>query len=258
MNGSAENPQRDGLAPHLLCRREDLADIVLLPGDPGRVQMFLELCDDFHIVASNREYTVGTGYYRDTKVSVCSTGIGGPSVEIAVVELVELGVKALMRIGGTGVLREEIACGDMVINTAAMRMGGASNFYAPPEYPAAASFEAVHCLVDACRAEGVNYWKGYSASVGSFFAGQGRPAAGRQFYDDALIHRYETMGILNLEMESETILTLGSLLGVYAGSICAVHANRSTDEWMYDFAAAQKRMCRIALEACCLMEERYL
>lgn len=80
-------------------------------------------------------------------------------------------------------LRPEISCGDMVINTAAMRLGGASSFYAPPEYPAAASFEVIHCLADACKAGNVTYWKGYSASVGSFFAGQGRLAAGKEFHD---------------------------------------------------------------------------
>lgn len=255
---SAENPDFDGKAPHLMCRKGDIADIVLLPGDPGRVKMFEDLCEDFRIVASNREYVTGTGKYKGVPVSVCSTGIGAPSTEIAVIELIDLGAKALIRIGGTGVLRKEIGCGEMVINTAAMRMGGASRFYAPPEYPAAASFEIVQCLSDACERMGVKSWKGISASIGSFFAGQGRPAAGKVFYEDNLIEKYKNLRIINMEMEAETIMTLGSLYDVYAGSICAVHANRETDEWMEDFAPAQKRMCMTALEACVLLKERYL
>lgn len=255
---SAENPKHNGLVPHLMCREEDVAEIVLLPGDPGRVLLFGSFCDEFRIAASNREYTIGKGTYKGVPVTICSTGIGAPSTEIAIVELVELGAKALIRVGGTGVMRPDIKCGDMVINTAAMRRGGASNFYAPAEYPAAASFEVVHCLTDACKSANVNYWSGYCVSTGSFFAGQGRPAAGVQFHQDDLIDRYKTMRIINMEMEAETVFTLGSLFGVYAGSICAVHANRESDEWMQDFSGPQKQMCEIALESAVLLKERYL
>lgn len=257
-NVSAENPNFGGKVPHLMCRKGEVADIVLLPGDPGRVEMFKELCDDFRIVARNREYVVGTGTYKGVPVSVCSTGIGAPSTEIAVVELIELGAKALIRIGGTGVMKAEINCGDMVINTAAMRMGGASQFYAPPEYPAVASFEVVRCLEDACNRLGVKCWKGISASIGSFFAGQGRPAVGRVFHEKDLIEKYENLRILNMEMESETIMTLGSLFDVMTGCICAVHANRKTDEWMEDFAGPQRQMCIAALEASVQLKHEYL
>ena len=255
---SAENPNFDGKVPHLMCKKGDIADIVLLPGDPGRVQMFEELCDDFHIVASSREYTVGTGSYKGVPVSVCSTGIGAPSTEIAVLELIEIGAKALIRIGGTGVLKEEVKCGEMVINTAAMRLGGASQFYAPAEYPAVASFEVVRCLEDACKRAGVKSWKGISASIGSFFAGQGRSALGRVFHEEDLIERYRNLRILNMEMEGETIMTLGTLFDVYTGCICAVHANRMTDEWMEDFAGAQRKMCEIALDAAVQLKTEYI
>ena len=258
MKVSAENPVFGGKVPHLLCQVGDIAEVVLLPGDPGRVKLFQELCDDFKIVASNREYTVGTGTYKGYPISICSTGIGAPSTEIAVVELIELGAKALIRIGGTGVLKSEINCGDMVINTAAMRLGGASNFYAPAEYPAVASYEVVDCLLEACRQAEVTHWKGISASVGSFFAGQGRPAIQKEFHNPNLIEQYKKLQIINMEMESETIMTLGSIFNIFTGSICAVHANRETDEWLYDFAPAQKKMCIIALEAVCLLYDRYL
>ena len=255
---SAENPSFGGKVPHLMCGKGDVADIVLLPGDPGRVEMFKDLCDNFEIVARNREYVVGTGTYKGVPVSVCSTGIGAPSTEIAVVELIELGARALIRIGGTGVMKSEIRCGDMVINTAAMRMGGASQFYAPPEYPAVASFEVVRCLEDACSRLGLKCWKGISASIGSFFAGQGRPAVGRVFHEKDLIEKYENLRILNMEMESETIMTLGSLFDVLTGCICAVHANRKTDEWMEDFTEPQRQMCIAALEASVQLKNEYL
>ncbi len=258
MKVSAENPYMDDKVLHLLCKPGDVAPVVLLPGDPGRVSLFESLCDDFKTMSSNREYVVSTGSYHGCPVSVCSTGIGAPSTEIAVLELIELGAKALIRVGGTGVIDPRIKCGEMVINTAAMRLGGASCFYAPPEYPAVASFEVVQCLTDACKAAGLVHWKGISASIGSFFAGQGRPALGKRFYSEDLIEHYQKLNIVNMEMEAETILTLGSIFGVLTGSICAVHANRATDEWMYDFAPSQQAMCLAALEAACLLNTRYL
>lgn len=258
MKVSARDPKFEDKVPHLMCKKGDIAEVVLLPGDPARVNMFENLCDDFKIVASNREFNIGTGKYKGYPVSICSTGIGAPSTEIAVIELIELGARALIRIGGTGVLLPDIKCGDMVITTGAMRLSGASNFYAPVEYPAVASFEVIHCLIDACKNQGVNYRKGISASVGSFFAGQGRPVLNRYFHKDDLIEQYKNLNIINMEMESETILTLSSIFGILSGSICAVHANRATDEWLYDFVPAQKQMCQIALEAVVLLYQRYL
>ncbi|MDR7870225.1 MAG: nucleoside phosphorylase [Tissierellaceae bacterium] len=258
MKVSAENPSFNGKAPHLLIEKGDIGEVVLLPGNPDRVQMFEDLCDDFRIIASNREYTVGTGTYKGYPISICSTGIGGPSTEIAVIELIELGAKALIRIGGTGVLKKEINCGDMVITTGAMRLGGSTNFYAPAEYPAIASYEVIDCLIDACKEAGVDYWKGISASIGSFFAGQGRPANGKSFHDKDIIDKYKNLNVINMEMESETILTLGSLFDIFTGTLCAVHANRETDEWLYDFGPAQMQMNKIALEAVVLFYKRYL
>ena len=120
-------------------------------GDPARVSMFEDLLEDYRIVSNYREYVVGTGYYNGIKITVCSTGIGAPSTEIAVIQLIALGAKALIRIGGTGVLKEEKPCGAMVLNTGAVRRGGSSCFYAPSEYPALASFEVLDCLKRACR-----------------------------------------------------------------------------------------------------------
>lgn len=245
---SASNPSTDGKAPHLRVSRDQIGEVALLPGDPGRVALFHELCDDFEIISENREFTVGTGYYRGMKISVCSTGIGAPSTEIAVIQLISLGVKGLIRIGGTGVLREGISCGSYVINTGAMRLGGSSIFYAPPEYPAIASHEMTSALIEACREDNLPYTTGICASVGSFYHGQGRTIPFEQGYDEmAAIERYRKLNILNLEMEAETIMTLASLYNVHAGSICSVHCNRISDEWLVDNLDSQKEMCKTAL-----------
>lgn len=258
MKVSAESPLFDGKVPHLLLKKGDIAPVVLLPGDPGRVEMFKELCDDFEIVADNREYKVGTGTFNGYPVSVCSTGIGAASTEIAVVELIELGAKVLIRIGGTGVIHKDLKVGDMVITTASMRQGGSSYHYAPLEYPAVASFEVVESLMEACKNRETIYTKGIGASIGSFFAGQGRPANGKNFNDTDIIKNYQRLNVINMEMEAETIITLSNVFGVMSGAICAIHANRVTDEWLYDFADAQRNMCQIALDSVELLYKRYL
>ena len=118
---SASSPTMNGKMPHIQCTADDIGEIVLLPGDPARVSMFEDLLEDYRIVSNYREYVVGTGYYNGIKITVCSTGIGAPSTEIAVIQLIALGAKALIRIGGTGVLKEEVPCGAMVLNTGAVR-----------------------------------------------------------------------------------------------------------------------------------------
>lgn len=254
----ASNPKFDGKVPHLLVGPGEISDIVLLPGDPARVHMFKDLCEDFNILVSNREYAIGVGTYKDVEITVCSTGIGAPSTEIAVIELIELGAKALIRIGGTGALNKEVGLGEMIITTGAMRQGGASNFYAPPEYPAIASYEVVDSLIKSCNENNVNYWKGISASIGSFFAGQARDVLGKRFHDEEMIDKFKDLNIVNMEMESETIMTLASIFGVLSGCICAVHANRETDEWLYEFEGAQRQMCKIALDAAVNLKNNYL
>lgn len=247
---NASNPIIDGKAPHLKCTKQEISDIVLLPGDPARVKMVGSLCESFDIIAENREYTVGVGKYNNIRITVCSTGIGASSTEIAVLELIELGAKALIRIGGTGVLRKDIQLGDLIINTGAVRRGGSSNFYAPIDYPAVASYEVIQTLVDACKKNNQKYHLGISGSVGSFFAGQGRKVLGKDFNSENVLNEYINLNVLNLEMESETIMTLGSIFGVMTGSICAVHANRITDEWLVNFEQPQFNMCKTVLDAC--------
>jgi len=255
MKISAEMPIVDGKMPHLMCRPEDIAPIVLLPGNPSRIELIKELCDDFEIISENREYVVGTGTYKGVPVSAVSTGIGAASTEIAVLELIQLGAKALIRIGGTGVIDETINCGDMVITTGSMRLGGSSQFYAPAEYPAVASYEVVHALITACEQKNATYHKGIGASIGSYYAGQGRPVLGKKFFDEKLIENYQKLNILNLEMEAETIITLSNIFGVLSGAICAVHGNRVTDEWLHEFLPAQREMCNIALDSVIMLNQ---
>jgi len=245
----ADFPLYEGTkVPHLRIAEGDIAPFVLLPGDPGRVDLISDLFDPYRIVSSNREYKVGTGAYNGHPVSVCSTGIGGPSTEIAVLELLHLKAKCLLRIGGTAAIQEGIQCGDVIINTGSVRLGGTSAHYARPEYPAIANHHVVQALVEACEELGLTYHLGIGATTSSFYNAQGRTKSGFNYSSD-IIDEMKALRVLNLEMESETILTLASVLGAYAGTLLVVHCNRITNEWLVDFEESQLKMCKAALRA---------
>lgn len=240
---------KEGTA-HLRCKKGDISKVVLLPGDHARVEMFKDLLEDYKIISFNREFKVGTGKYKEVPITICSTGIGGPSTEIAVTELIELGAEALIRIGGCGAIREDIKCGEFLINTGSVRLGGSSKFYAMPEYPAVADFELVMCLKEASEKMNFKYHMGIGASTGSFYRGQGRNPLDvvDDHYQD-LYKELQRLNVINMEMEAETIFTLSSIYRIKAASICVTHCNRVTNEWLVEYGDPQLNMCRTALEA---------
>ncbi|TBL69363.1 nucleoside phosphorylase [Paenibacillus thalictri] len=245
----ADFPLYEGTkVPHLRIAEGDVAPCVLLPGDPGRVDLIGDLFDSYQILSSNREFKVGTGDYHGTPVSVCSTGIGGPSTEIAVLELLRLKAKCLLRIGGTAAIQEGIDCGDIIINTGSVRLGGSTSHYARPEYPAVANHYVVQALIEACERLGHRYHLGIGATTSSFYHGQGRNVSPMN-YSANIIDEMKALGVINLEMESETILTISSVLGAYAGTLLVVHANRVTNQWLVDYEESQLKMCKTALLA---------
>src|SRR6056297_3123519 len=138
--------------PHLLVEPGDLHDIVLLPGDPGRVDRIAGHCDDSEVVAQNREYKLVNATYEGRDVTICSTGIGSPSAAIAVEELAAVGVETFLRIGTTGALQSGIEIGDMVVATGATKDEGTTKRYEKVEYPAVPDYETLNALVDSAEA----------------------------------------------------------------------------------------------------------
>lgn len=234
----ADQPKASGDRQyHLHLSNGDLAPTVLLPGDPARVPVLARAWDDAVAVAENREYRSMRGAYQGTPISACSTGIGGPSTEIAINELAAVGCETFIRLGTTGSLQERIRCGDIIISTASIRWDGASASYAPPEYPAAASYEVILALISACEHLNLPYHVGVSASTTSFYAGQSRLAyGGYRGHDAGRVEALRAMGVLNFEMEAATILTLCSLFGLRGGAACVVIADRFRNEWRHEGA----------------------
>ncbi|ERH05874.1 MAG: uridine phosphorylase [Halonotius sp. J07HN4] len=231
--GNSEDPNTDRQY-HLEVTADEVADSVLLPGNPERVTKVTDVWDTATEVASHREYRTATGQYQETPISVTSTGVGGPSMGIAVEELARVGAETLIRVGSCGTVRSHIAVGDLVITSGAMRGEGTSKEYIDESYPASADYEVIAALVAAAERLGHDYHIGVTLSTDSFYAGQGRP--GVEGYEapgsDDLVKTLKSANVANIEMEAATLLTLGNLYGLRAGAVCAVYANRETGEFV--------------------------
>ncbi len=229
---SADAPEMDGVQYHIQCGRGDVAPYVLLPGDPARADMIAGTWDEARFVASNREHRTFTGRTGGVPVSVTSTGMGGPSASIAVEELLRVGATTFIRLGTCGAIQEGIACGDLIVNTAAVRHDGASAMYVEPSYPAAADYEVTLALIEACERLNARYHVGVTCSTGSFHCGQGRPGyrGYSQSFFENIVEDMRRARVLCFEMEAAALFTLGGLYGFRAGCVCAVVANRVTNE----------------------------
>ncbi|MCL5985286.1 MAG: nucleoside phosphorylase [Actinobacteria bacterium] len=249
-SSSARSPQTDGgMQYHIRCKPGDLAKYVLMPGDPERVPLIGKNWDEYKEVAFNREYRSAVGIYKGVNISACSTGIGGPSTEIAFVELSRVGCDTFIRVGSTGAIQPEIECGDMIINTGAVRLDGSSDLYVRKEYPAVASYEVTMALIEACENLEKRYFLGISACSASFYAGQSRLSLG-DYWQSSFDTNFEDlvkMGVTNYEMETATLFVLASLSKFRAGSICGVIGNRITDEWSTE--GFEEDVSRVACEA---------
>ncbi len=231
---SAEKPETvERMQYHISVKPGEIARYVLLPGDPERVEKIIKLWDQNRFVAKHREYLTYTGTFKGAPISVTSTGIGSPAAAIAVEELANVGADTFIRVGSTGVIRKEINIGDLVITTAAIRLEGTTKQYVFPEYPATAHYEVVLALIEAAESLGYRYFVGVTATTDSFYPGQARPGFKNYFPSMAasLLSDLMKANVINFEMEASSIFTLASIYGLRAGAVCAVYANRVTNEF---------------------------
>lgn len=204
----------------------DVGEYVILPGDPKRCSKIAAHFDNPVLVADSREYVTYTGTIEGVKVSVTSTGIGGPSASIAIDELTKCGAKTFIRVGTCGGMQDEVMGGDVVIATGAVRMEGTSREFAPIEYPAVADFEVTNALVNAANRIGARNHTGVVQCKDSFF-GQHEPEIMPVSYE--LENKWQAwlrMGCLASEMESAALFIAGSFLRVRVGSCFLVVANQ--------------------------------
>ena len=215
---------------HIQVAKDEVGRYVILPGDPKRCVKIAQYFDNPVLIADNREYITYTGTLDGVKVSVTSTGIGGPSASIAMEELYRCGADTFVRIGTCGGMQTEIKSGDIVIATAAVRMEGTSREYAPIEYPAVANLDVTNALVEAAKEKGFIYHTGVVQSKDSFY-GQHEPEVMPAGYE--LINKWEAwkrMGCLASEMESAALFIVAGKLRVRMGSCLLVLANQEREK----------------------------
>ena len=228
-----------------LCKEQlNSAKIAILPGDPARVKLLAELLSEkIEPLDFNREYCsylAEVPYEKNVdekkkseKVLIISTGMGSPSVAIGLEELAMLGIKKFIRVGTTGSIQEKIQLGDLILNTAAVRLEGTSSHYAPIEYPAVADFELTQSLKQAAQKLKIPLHLGIGISSDTFWAGQERYDG----YSGFVLQRFKgslqewrKLGLLNFEMEASALFTICSTFGLQAASICCVIAKRTKSE----------------------------
>ncbi len=224
----------------------DLAEYILLPGDPDRTTRIAERFDSIEMEHRNREFASATGSYRGQRVSVVSTGIGTDNVEIVVAEILAITERpTFIRVGSCGALQPEMDLGDLVITTGAVRLESTTSYFVHDGYPAVADHEVTLALIEAAERLGHRYHVGVTATASGFFGAQGRPIPQLPIRYPDLAQDMARQRVMNFEMEASALLVLASLARCRAGVVCAVYANRTTGEFVGE-------SMRDAAEAACV------
>lgn len=240
------------LQPHLLCKKGEIASYVLLPGDPNRVLRIAALLDKHKEISFNREFRVVTGEYKKVPITICSTGIGGPSTAIAMEELINLGAKVFIRIGSCGAVQKEIRIGDVIIAESVIREDHTCLDYLPLQFPAVADREIVNLLEKSAKELAIKYFVGPIICLDALYAEKNKKS--KNFW--------QKFGALAQDMETGTVLTLAKIKKVKAGSLLLVVNERNEKDikekiGRYSVQAKQnrgqlmifeKKMMKVALE----------
>ena len=238
---------------HIPTERGKVGKYCILPGAPERVAAIAAMLEDPVFIGQNREFTVWNGTLEGKTVTVCSTGIGGPSAAIAAEELADCGAEVLIRVGTCGGIALDVASGDLVVATGAVRQDGTSHEYAPPEYPAVPDFGVTAALAEGAGITGRRVHTGVVQSKDSFY-GQHSPA--RMPIASALAEKWEAwrrLGVLASEMEAAALFTVGAARGLRTGAVFHVIWNQERAKAGMDTDAEESHdtscVIRAAIEA---------
>ncbi|MDF1520102.1 MAG: nucleoside phosphorylase [Brevefilum sp.] len=199
----------NNLQPHIHLDTSLQIKFALLPGDPARLDRIAVFLDDVKELAYNREFRSLKGLYKGIEILAISTGIGGASAGIAVEELHNIGVSAMIRIGSCGSLQKEVKLGDLVIVNGAVRDDGASKTYIDAVYPAVPDPYLMQACIMSARDLGFPFHVGIARSHDSFYTDR----------EEAIDAYWSERGVLAADMETAALFTIGRLRGVRAASI---------------------------------------
>lgn len=215
---------------HIQCVPGDIGKYCILTGDPGRVKVIADYLSNAKLISHNREYVIYTGVLNNEKVSVCSTGIGGPSASIAIEELIHCGANTFIRVGTCGGINCKVCAGDLVIAMSSIRQEGTTYEYAPATYPATADFETILAITDAARELNAVYHVGVVQSKDSFY-GQHSPES--MPIAPILLQNweaYKALGVLASEMESAALYVVSAARGVRCGALFTTIWNQEREK----------------------------
>jgi uridine phosphorylase len=245
---------------HIGFRRSDLGDnpprIALLSGDPERARLIAQTAlSDARVLSENRGLHSYVGMLPNgVPILSATSGMGAPSLSIVVNELVQVGIRTIIRVGTSGSIQLHIPPGSIVISSAALCRQGAADDIAPREFPAAADPFVTVALVEAARAEGVSHFVGVTASVDTFYEGQERTRSANPHllrWLRGITDEYRRLNVLNYEMEAGTLFKMGLVYGFAAGCVCGVVAQRTASEAIVveHKAVAVERAIAVAVRA---------
>ena len=233
------------LQKHIRCRVGDVAPYVLLPGDPARAERIAKSFETAELISRHREYTIFTGKTKQgTAITVCSTGIGGPSSAIAIEELAKVGASHFIRVGSAGGRQPEIPIGAVVIVTGAFRGDGTSQAYLPLAFPAVADLDITIALKGAAKTKNQESFTGIAYTRDAFYR-----------RDEALSKQLTEAGVVAAEMECSSLFIAGSVLGLKVGAVLGTDSNiwlkeqPNLAEKERRYREAEKRAIDVAIEA---------
>ena len=205
----------------------ELGEYILLPGDQDRTAKVAERFETIERQHRHREFASATGTYKGRRVSCVSTGIGTDNVEIVIAEILAITEHpTFIRIGSCGVLRDDIALGELVISTGAVRLEATTKYFVHEGYPAVADYTAVAALVEAANTLGHRAHLGITATAPGFYGAQGRPIPQLPIRFPDLADEMTRQGVVNFEMEASALLVLAGLAKCRAGVVCTAYAQR--------------------------------
>lgn len=275
---------KDGSIFHLNILPEDIADDIILVGDPGRVETVAGFFDSVELKKQNREFYTITGKYKNKRISVISTGIGTDNIDIVVNELdalanIDLKTRSpkkehrtlnLVRIGTSGSLQKHVPVDSVLMSTRSIGFDGLLNFYANRNSISDLEFESAFkkhvswnellpspYVVNASenlikKFENNSIIKGITISAPGFYGPQGRQLrlkiVDQDINDKIETFEFKGQKITNYEMESSAIFGLSGLLGHNAITLCAIIANRTSKEFSKDYKPVIKNLIQFVLK----------
>lgn len=248
----------DGRQYHIGVGADDIAPTILLCGDPARAYRVAKAFDRARQPITHREYVTITGVYKGLPLTVMATGMGPDNTEIALVELAQLQPQlTLIRIGSSGGLMKGIVIGSVVISTGAVRLENTTDAYVVPGYPAVPHVEVTLALVEAAARRKIPHTCGLTATAAGFYAPQARKVPGFPVRDPELPAKLDGMKVVNFEMESSVLFTLGTLAGARTGAVCAVYNNRHENRFIDEatMQLAEHRCIEVGLGAVEILAE---